>query len=144
MILKHFADHWDIIFIPKEDIAPMGKPHLGAQSLDAAGALSLTLHYLSSAMLETHLQQIFALVLSVLSHYLTFFKTILLDTLWNMNDAAINLPKTIEEFHSNSVLISSHHPLLHGTFRSIDRLSLPAQESNDLEIENATNTWTGL
>ncbi|PBK92654.1 hypothetical protein ARMGADRAFT_930529 [Armillaria gallica] len=43
------------------------------------------------------------------------------------------------EFYSNSVLILSHYPLLHGTFGSIDGLSLPAQEF-DPKIENATNT----
>jgi len=65
-----FEDRWNCTPIPRPDVASQGQPRLGARSLDAPGALGLTLHYLNSAMLEISLQQIFALVPSMVSRYL--------------------------------------------------------------------------
>ena len=56
-----FADKWNSTPIPRADVSSRGEPRIGARSLDAAGALGLTLHFLSSAMREISLQQIFAL-----------------------------------------------------------------------------------
>ncbi|KAE9397904.1 hypothetical protein BT96DRAFT_957751 [Gymnopus androsaceus JB14] len=110
-ILEHFAKIWNC------------NPHLPAHSLDAAGALGLTLHYLGSAIPEVQLQQIFAIVPS-------------------MKEAHIKLPLKIEEFEELSALITTRHPLLERAFASIDGLSLDVEVSNDPELENATyNGW---
>ncbi|KAF5366418.1 hypothetical protein D9758_009737 [Tetrapyrgos nigripes] len=110
----HFAERWDCTPIPRADVSSCGEPRLGG------GALGLTLHYLGSAILEVQLQQIFAIVPSVLARYLDFSLDILLAT----------------------DLIVSRHNLLEGAFANIDGLSLLAQTSDDPEIENATyNGW---
>ena len=110
--------------------------------MDAAGALGLVLHYLNSAIHKVQLQEIFAIVPSVLTQYLHFSLNILLATLHKMKEARIALPKIQTEFEELSPLISTCHPLLEGAFGSIDSLTLPAQVSDDSEIENATyNGW---
>jgi hypothetical protein len=139
---RHFAEMWDSTPIPREDVSYQGNPRPWARSLDAAGALGLVLHFLGSAMLETHLQQIFALIPSSVSRYLCFARKILLRTLRCMRQASIRMPSTIEELDADSLLITTRHSLLRGAFGSIDGLALPVQESDDPEIENATyNGW---
>ncbi|KIK56599.1 hypothetical protein GYMLUDRAFT_247641 [Collybiopsis luxurians FD-317 M1] len=109
---------------------------------NAAGALGLVLHYLGSAIHEVQLQQIFAIVPSVLTRYLHFSLDILLATLRKMKEARIALPETQDEYEELSLLVVARHPLLEGAFGSIDGLALPAQVSDDPEIENATyNGW---
>ncbi|KAG7092853.1 hypothetical protein E1B28_009168 [Marasmius oreades] len=93
---------------------------------------------LTSSVSEIHLQQIFALVPSVLSHYLDFSLDILLEVLKNIEEARIKLPQSTDEFEDESILIQERHPRLVGAFGSIDGLSLPVQVSDDVEIENAT------
>jgi hypothetical protein len=65
---------WNTMPIPCEDTSLDGQPCLGSCSLDAVGTLGLTLHYFSSAMLETSLWQIFAIIPSTSSRYLHFTK----------------------------------------------------------------------
>ncbi|KAF5338307.1 hypothetical protein D9758_015744 [Tetrapyrgos nigripes] len=126
----HFAERWDCTPIPRADVSSCGEPRLGG------GALGLTLHYLGSAILEVQLQQIFAIVPSVLARYLDFSLNILLATVRNMKEAEISLPKNITEYRKYK------HNLLEGAFANIDGLSLLAQTSDDPEIENATyNGW---
>ncbi|KAE9404399.1 hypothetical protein BT96DRAFT_801786, partial [Gymnopus androsaceus JB14] len=96
-ILEHFAEIWNHTPIPQNDVSSGGNPRLPAHSLDAAGALGLTLHYLGSAIPEVQLQQIFAVVPSVLTRYLEFSLDILLATLRQMKEAQIKLPTKIEE-----------------------------------------------
>jgi hypothetical protein len=71
------------------DVSATGKPRLCARSLDAAGALGLVLHYLNSTMREISLQQIFALIPTTVSRYITFGLKILLKVLQKMPDATI-------------------------------------------------------
>ncbi|KIK52702.1 hypothetical protein GYMLUDRAFT_250962 [Collybiopsis luxurians FD-317 M1] len=138
----HFADVWDSTPIPRGDVSQAAAPRVGMRSLDAAGALGLVLHYLGSAIHEVQLQQIFAIVPSVLTRYLHFSLDILLATLRKMKEARIALPETQDEYEELSLLVVACHPLLEGAFSSIDGLALPAQVSDDPEIENATyNGW---
>jgi len=52
------------------------------------------------------------------------------------------MPQTQDKLEYLGSLIKKRHPLLDGAFGSIDGLSLPVQESDDPEIENATyNGW---
>lgn len=138
----HFADVWESTAIPREDVSTNGVPRLVQRSLDAAGALGLVLHFLGSAILEVQLQQIFAVVPSVLNRYLNFSLDILRTVLRRMKAAQITLPRTPDEYQEYSDLITARHSLLEGAFASIDGLSLLAEVSNDPEIENATyNGW---
>ncbi|KIK71719.1 hypothetical protein GYMLUDRAFT_236011 [Collybiopsis luxurians FD-317 M1] len=139
---NHFADIWDNTPIPRNDVSHVGVPRAERRSLDAAGALGLALHYLGSAILEVQLQEIFAVVPSVLTRYLSFSLDILFITLRAIKEACISLPKTHKEFEELSDLITARHSLLEGAFGSIDGLSLPAQVSDDPEVENTTyNGW---
>ena len=136
-----FQERWDSTSIPRPDVAFRGQPRLGARSLEASGALGLTLHYLNSAMLEISLQQIFALIPSMVSRYLNFSKKILLETIRTMPEGGISFPRG-EEFEQENQLIVSRHPLLVGAFGSVDGLALAVQTAEDPEVENATfNTW---
>ena len=99
-------------------------------------------HFLNSTMLKSGLQQIFGLIPSTVSRYISFSLKILLETLCQIPDAAIQWPRTLQEFQSYSDLITACHPRLHGAFASIDGLNLITQTSDDVDIENATyNGW---
>jgi hypothetical protein len=120
------------------------EPRPRARYLDAAGALALVLHYLGSAMLETSLQQIFALVPTTGSRYLHFARGILLTTLCSIEEVAVRWPETEEELEYDSSLpvIQFRHLFLEGTFGSVDGLSLPVQEADDPVVKNAMyNGW---
>ena len=128
--------------IPRADASTHGEPRPGRRSLDAWGALGLVLHFLNSTMLEISLQQIFALIPTTVSRYITFGLQILLETLRVLPDAAIRWPVHDLEFQDDSDLIVARHPRLDGAFASVDGLNLPTQTSEDPEIENATyNGW---
>jgi hypothetical protein len=133
---------WNTTPIPRDDAVGTGKTRPGARSLDASGALGLLLHYLNSTMREISLQQIFALIPSTISRYITFGLKLLLTTLRTMPDAAIQWPADLGEFAALNELIVARHPRLKGAFASIDGLNLACQTSDDEEIENATyNGW---
>jgi hypothetical protein len=141
-----FGRLWQETPIPRGDVNSAGQPRPWARSLDAEGALGLLLHYLSSTMHEISLQEIFALIPTTVSRYITFGLEILLQVLRSMPDAGIRWPKsadaTISEFETLNGLIRERHPLLTGAFASIDGLNLPVQTSDDEDIENATyNGW---
>ncbi|KAJ7127642.1 hypothetical protein C8R44DRAFT_873466 [Mycena epipterygia] len=137
-----FGHSWCTTPIPRGDVSALGKPRLGARSLDEAGALGLVLHYLNSTMRETSLQQIFALIPTTVSRYIRFGLTLLLDVLRTMPDAAIEWPRKDNDFRAYNKLIVERHPLLTGAFASIDGLNLAVQTAEDDEIENATyNGW---
>ena len=136
-----FEESWNNNPIRRGDVNPGGRTRLLGRSLDATGALGLVLHYLSSAVHEIALQQIFAIVPATTSRYIRFGLTILLETLRTMPDARISWPKGDEFTHFNN-LIRSRHPLLTGAFASIDGLNLAVQTSGSQDIENATyNGW---
>jgi hypothetical protein len=141
-ILHHgFARLWNETPIPRCDILPTSTPRINRRSLDACGALGVILHYLNSTMLETSLAQIFALVPSTVSRYVTFTLRILLFTLRHMKEARILWPVD-DEFQEYNDLVLARHPLLVGAFGTMDGLNLPVQTSQDQEIENSTfNGW---
>ena len=136
-----FAEYWNTTPIPRADVSTNAIPAIYRRSLDAAGALGLIFHYVTSTMREVSLAQIFALVPTTVSRYINFARTILLKTLRSMHDARIQWLSG-DEFHENNVLITERHPLLTGAFGSMDGLNLPVETSADKEIENATyNGW---
>lgn len=58
-----------------------------------------------------------------------------------MKEARIHWPVD-DDFQEYNDLVLARHPLLVGAFGTIDGLNLPAQTSQDQEIENATfNGW---
>jgi hypothetical protein len=137
-----FSELWHGSPIPRDDTAWAGLSRPGRRSLDAAGALGLVLHYLNSTMREISLQQIFALIPTTVSRYITFCLDIILETLRDMPDSAIQWPRTTAICEHYNDLIVNRHPLLDGAIASIDGLNLPVQTSNDTDIENATfNGW---
>ena len=136
-----FATHWDENPIPCNDTSALTNPRPERRSLDAAGALGLVLHYLNSTMREVNLQQIFALIPTTVSQYITFALRILLSTLQAIPEAKIKWPKE-NDFKTLSHLVLQRHSRLVGAFGSIDGLKLPVQTSDDIDIENATfNGW---
>ena len=139
-----FGERWLLRPIPHSDAhtGTLAKPCPGERLLDTDGALGLALHFLNSTMLESSLQQLFGLIPSTVSYYITFSLKILLETLRQMPDAVIQWPGTLEEFQSYSSIITAHHPQLHGAFVLIDGLNLMTETSDDVDIENATfNGW---
>ncbi|KAJ8509483.1 hypothetical protein ONZ45_g8351 [Pleurotus djamor] len=140
-ILGFFASIWDSTPIPRNDVNAFAAPRLNRRSLDAAGALGLVLHFLTSSVVDTTLCQIFALVPSSVSRYIKFGLVIMLKSLRRISEARIQWPKG-NEFRENSDLIVQRHPLLEGGFGSLDGLNLMVQTSSNMEIENATfNGW---
>ena len=87
-----FQEIWDIVPIPCQDVSNDGQPQLGKQSLGAAGTLGLIFHFLTSAMTEVSLQQIFALIPTTVSHYLDFSLDILYTVLSKLPNTAIHFP----------------------------------------------------
>lgn len=142
VILKAgFAERWYRTPIPRTDTPETALARPYRRSLDAAGALGLVLHYLSSTMREVSLQEIFALIPSTVSRYILFALRILHDTLCDIPETTITWPRN-DDFEAFSILIQQRHPLLVGAFASIDGLNVPVQTSSDQEIENATyNGW---
>ncbi|RDX41858.1 hypothetical protein OH76DRAFT_1458999 [Lentinus brumalis] len=138
LIDNGFASRWDAHPIHRVDVDGAGKPRLGRRSLDAEGALGLVLHWLSSSMRETSLQQIFAVTPATANRYLRTAVTVLLETVNRMPEAAISWPTSVLEFQALSDLITGLQPLLTGAFGAVDGLRVPVQVSSDEEIENAT------
>jgi hypothetical protein len=136
-----FEYGWDTQAITRNDINLAGNPRLGARFLTAAGGLGLLLHHLSSTVPETVLQQISALVPSVLSRYISVALGILLSVLRNDADGASWWPNT-ETMQCYLDLIKKRHPLINGAFGFMDGLNLSVGASSDLNIENTTyNGW---
>ncbi|KAG6913460.1 hypothetical protein DXG01_006709 [Tephrocybe rancida] len=137
-----FASAWYWTPIPRPDTPATAAPRPGGRSLNAPGALGLVLHYLNSTMREISLQQIFALIPTTVSRYVTFALNILLGVLRRLEEAEIRYPTGDEEFQELNELIVARHPRLTGAFASIDGLKLPVQTSADEDVENATyNGW---
>ena len=62
-----FSRRWYSMPLHRSDAAPAAITRCVNRSLDAGGALGLLLHWLTSAMYQIRLQQIFALVPSTTS-----------------------------------------------------------------------------
>ncbi|KAG7441800.1 uncharacterized protein BT62DRAFT_982658 [Guyanagaster necrorhizus] len=92
-------------------------------------------------MHDISLTQIFVIIPTTVSCYLTWAMTILCDSLRQMQDARVKWPQG-EEFEENNALVVVQHPLLDGAFGSLDGLNLMVQTSTDQELKNATfNGW---
>ncbi len=133
---------WNSIVIPQNDTNLAGAAWPSCCSLNVAGALGLILHYLNLTMHKISLQQIFALVPACISRYVAFALKILAELLQSIHEAHIRWPSDLPTICWFNNLITTQHPLLVGTFGSVDGLNLLVQESMDVEIENATyNGW---
>src|ERR1700742_3919582 len=126
ILASGFAHSWDTNTIPCGDVESTGVPRTDCQSLDAAGALGLVLHYLSLTMHEISLQQIFGLIPTTVLQYLAFSLKILLASLKCLPDASIKWPRG-EEFDDLTHLIVDWHPRLWGAFGFINGLKLPVE-----------------
>ena len=119
-ILHHgFERLWNETPIPSRNVHPSSTPRVNCHSLDACGALGLILHYLNSTMSEVSLAQVFALVPSTISRYITFALGILLFALRHMKEAHIHWPVD-GEFQEYNDLVIAQHPLLVGVFGTMD------------------------
>lgn len=142
MFLDEGFEHaWNTTPIPRHDVDKAGKPRISRRSLDAAGALGLLLHFLNSTMVETSLVEIFSIIPSTVSRYITFALDLYLAVLRVIPEGKIQWLAG-DEFQENNDLIVERHPLLTGAFGSMDGLNLMVQTSADQEVENATyNGW---
>lgn len=137
-----FANEWNTFTIPRNDTNFHGVPRIRRRSLDAAGALGLCLHYLNSTAPEFNLQQIFSLIPSTVTRYITFALDLLLLTLRRIFEALIIWPRSVQEFRKLAALVAEHHPFVQGAFGFIDGLNLPVQVHGDDTIQNSTyNGW---
>lgn len=96
---------WNTTPIPRPEASRNGATRLGARSLDAAGALGLYLHWITSTMRATSLQEIFALVPTTVVRYLAFAEDILHATLKDMPDARVAWPDSFAQFEEYSLAI---------------------------------------
>lgn len=133
-----FAELWNTTPIPREDVSQAGHPRLASRSLDAAGGLGLVLHYVSSAMVDTSLQEIFAIIPSTTSRYLDFVQDILLQVLSILPEGDVQWWENQQELEEDRNLVSARHPELDGAAGSADGLGLLVGSSSDPELENAT------
>ncbi|KIJ27147.1 hypothetical protein M422DRAFT_191354, partial [Sphaerobolus stellatus SS14] len=149
ILMNMFAPVWNTNPIPHEDTKAGGVPRIDRCSLDAAGALGLTLHYLNATTSQITLQQVFALVPATLSCYLNFSLKILHCVASDIPEAKIRWP-TAEEMEEFMKIIGERHPALiiwingtaYGAFGSIDGLKPPTASADDSEWQNATfNGW---
>ncbi|KIP10780.1 hypothetical protein PHLGIDRAFT_65051 [Phlebiopsis gigantea 11061_1 CR5-6] len=137
-----FSFAWDTTAIPRTDTDTHGQPRIGGRSLDAAGALGLYLHYISSTMTDTGLGEVFAIIPSTISRYIQFSRALLLATLRNLPEGAVRYPRDFgdgrNEFDAHSELVQERHPRLVGAIGTMDGLNLPLGASSDSNLENAT------
>ncbi|TFK78047.1 hypothetical protein K466DRAFT_607376 [Polyporus arcularius HHB13444] len=137
-----FSYEWNHFPIPRPDTNAAGNPRLGRRSLSAEGALGLVYHYLTSAMPDVALQQIFALIPTTVSRYRKWALDILLRILRRIPEARIAWWSSGEECEEDNTLICARHPLLTGAIGSVDGLNILTASSEDPEVENATyNGW---
>ncbi|QRV77090.1 DDE superfamily endonuclease [Ceratobasidium sp. AG-Ba] len=136
-----FEDAWNTRTIKRDDVNQHGATRMGRRSLDAAGALGLMLHYLCSTSRFTALQQIFAIVPTVLSRYVHFGLPILLEFLKKIPEGVIKWPSR-DEMSEYSNVINARHSTINGAFGFVDGLKLPVANSSDPQVESANyNGW---
>ena len=107
-----FGQAWNEMPIPHNDTNGEAFACPNSWSLDAKGTLSLVLHYLNSTMQEVSLQQIFALVSTVLSQYLFSAMNILLQTLHTLPNVRICWFNKLSQFHVHNKLVCKRHLLI--------------------------------
>ncbi|KAG8719455.1 hypothetical protein FRC08_002769 [Ceratobasidium sp. 394] len=136
-----FERAWNTRTIKRDDVNADGATRMGRCSLDARGALGLMLHFLCSTSRFTALQQIFAIVPSVLSCYVHTGLPILLEFLKQIPEGVIKWPSPLQ-MSEYSKLIRMRHPAIDGAFGFVDGLKLPVASSGDPQVENANyNGW---
>ncbi|QRV84687.1 DDE superfamily endonuclease [Ceratobasidium sp. AG-Ba] len=141
LLAAGFRDGWDKYTIPRGDVNPNGQSRPGARSLDAEGALAATLYHLCSVVPDKSLEQMFAIVPSSLSRYLSRSVPLLLDVLKSMPEARISWPSR-QEMKQSSEIITHRHPNINGAFGFMDGLNLPCQTSGDAGEQSAMfNGW---
>lgn len=141
LLAEGFAETWNSTPIPHNDVSSTGLPRIDHHSLDAAGALGLVLHHLTSTMRKISLQQIFSLIPSTVTRYLSFSHQILLHVLCKIPSAHIEWPhgEAVSHFTNH---ITKQHDCLFGAFSFIDGLKLPVEEPSDQDMEHAMyNGW---
>lgn len=84
ILYSGFRRAWDTTPISRPDVESTANSKTYKRSLDAAGALGLTLHHLTSTTRAVGLQQIFALIPTTVARYLRFGLRILFQTLKKM------------------------------------------------------------
>ncbi|KAG8717044.1 hypothetical protein FRC08_008286 [Ceratobasidium sp. 394] len=137
-----FRTGWYGRTIPRSDVNPRGHSRPGRRSLDAEGALGVTLYFLGSIAGEAAIEQIFALVPSTLSRYLEFTIPLLLGVLENNVPEALCVWPNHEEMQESSEIINGRHPMIDGAFGFMDGLNLPCQMSGDPVEQSAMyNGW---
>jgi hypothetical protein len=119
ILASGFTHAWNTQSIPRTDTNIAGNPRSGRHSLDAAGALGLVLHWASSAMLSTSLQEIFAIIPSTDNRYIDFAIALLLEMLRSIPEVAIEWPEG-DDFEINNMVIRAHHPRLLQAFGTMD------------------------
>jgi hypothetical protein len=141
ILAQGFAEAWNSTPIPRNNVSLTSIPCVDRRSLDAAGALGLILHYLTSTMHEISLQQIFGLIPSTVTQYLSFSHQILLQVLRKVLSAHIEWPRGETFDHFTHHIVERHDQLL-GTFSFINGLKLPVEEPSDQDMENTMyNGW---
>jgi hypothetical protein len=106
------------------------------KSLDAAACLGLVLGYTRTRGSLFSLQMIFGASHSVLALFLRYSIKLLYKVLKEEPSARVDKP-SVEEIRHYQEVISSHFPVLNGTWCVVDGLKIPIQKSGDEEIQNA-------
>lgn len=136
-----FERLWSKHTLRRHDVSRYGRPRLRRRSLLADGVLALTLRWLTSTASYTDLQQIFALVHSVVSRYISSGIKILARVLSELPEGRVAWPSP-EKMGEYSDSIQQRHPGIEGAFGFIDGLHIPVEVSSDPQEEQATyNGW---
>lgn len=157
-----FAVGSDTTTILRTDTSRHGQTQTGGRSLDAAEALGLFLHFLSSTVTDQSLSEIFALIPSTVTQYINFARTLLLYTLRRIPKGVIKFPQNqgpgrngLDEF-SELVTVSQlnlrvflmltlHRTVIvcfGGAVGTMDGLNLTVCSASDPTLKNATyNGW---
>jgi len=133
MLLIPFSNIWDTSTINQADVNPHGAPQPHRQSLDAAGGLALSLHWLSSTMPGFSLQQIFLITPAVCTRDLQHGRSCLLRVLRAPHVSQISWPSSESQCRGFSNLIEKKFPWLNKCFAFINGLNIPVNVAKDDE-----------
>jgi hypothetical protein len=110
-------------------------------SLDAPSCLGLVLGYTRTKGSLFFLQMIFGATHSVLTLFLRYSIKLLYKVLKEEPSSRVEIP-SVDEIRDYQEVVSSHFPVLNGTWCVVVRLKIPIQKSGDEEIQNAYyNGW---
>ncbi|QRW07061.1 DDE superfamily endonuclease [Ceratobasidium sp. AG-Ba] len=108
-----FKEAWMRNTITRDDVNPAGRSRPGARSLDAAGGLGVILYHLCSVMSDAAIEQIFALVPSSVSRYLSFGMPLLLEVLKKLPESQIEWP-SVDDMGELSDIVNTRYPSIKG------------------------------